>query len=204
MTLDIKMILAVLSGPKRRVWAVMGIGVLGMLLIFLTRDTASPAPPEREAPAVTAQPAAQEHARNLEERLSELISQIEGAGRVVVMVTMQDSGEYVFAREERRNTDAERHPETAQGTSGRIMNRESVEDRYVIVENADGRRQALVRTRLEPRVQGVVVLSEGANDVHVQARIINVVTTALNISSVRVSVERITSDTQSPDYVFEE
>jgi len=204
MTLDMKKMLAMFSDPKRRVWAIMGVGILGMLLIFLTRDATAPAPPEAEGPAVIAQPATLEHARHLEERLADLVSQIEGAGRVMVMVTMQNSGEYVFAREERRNTDAERHPETAGGTSGRTLDRESVEDRYVIVENADGRRQALVRTRLEPRVQGVVVLSEGADDVHVQARIINVVTTALHISSARVSVERITSDTQSPGYVFEE
>ena len=191
MTVEIKKIIAMCSDPKRRVWVIMGIGVLGMLLIFFSRDTAPPETPG-EPPLKASQPAAQEHAERLEERLTELISQIDGVGRVVVMVTMHNSGEYVFVREERRNTDAERHPETAQGASGRVFERESVEDRYVMVESADGRRQALVRMRLEPRVQGVVVLIEGADDVRVQARVINVVTTALNISSARVSVERIT------------
>ena len=193
MTLDIKKILAIIRDPKRRVWIIMGIGVFGILLIVLTHDFAPAVAAEIEAPVQAAQPAVQEHAEQLEQRLIGLISQIDGVGRVVVMVTMQDSGEYVFAREERRNTDMERHPDTAQGSSGRTLDRESVEDRYVMIESADGRRQALVRTRLEPRVQGVVVLSEGADDVRVRARVINVVTTALNISSARVSVERITS-----------
>jgi len=200
MTLDIKKITAVFRDPKRRVWAVMGIGIFCMLLIFMTRDTGSGEAPEAEpVPEQAVQPTMDEHAERLEERLADLISQIDGVGRVMVMVTMQDSGEYVFAREERRNTDAERHPETAQGTSGRTLERESIEDRYVMVESEDGRRQALVRTRLKPRVQGVVVLAEGADDIRVQARIVNVVTTALNISSARVSVEKIKSYTQQHD-----
>ena len=193
MKIDTKKVAAIFLDPKQRVWVIMGIGVLGMLLIFFSRDPAISPVSETELPPQVLRPAAEEHAERLEERLIELISQIDGVGRVVVMVTMRDSGEYVFVREERRNTDAERHPETAQGASGRVLERESVEDRYVMVESADGRRQALVRTRLEPRVQGVVVLIEGADDLRVQARVINVVTTALNISSARVSVERITS-----------
>jgi len=195
MAVNLGMIISVLKDPKRRVWVIMAIGVLGMMLIFFSRDAAPVQASVSEPVDVvsTRQTIAEEHALHLERRLTELISQIDGVGRVVVMVTVQDSGEYVYAREERRNTDAERHSETAQGLSGRVLERESFEDRYVMVESADGRRQALVRTRLEPRVQGVVVLIEGADDVRVQARVINVVTTALNISSARVSVERIVS-----------
>jgi len=196
MAVNLGTVISALKDPKRRVWVVMAIGVFGMLLIFFSRDSTPTQAPVSESieAVVTRQSIAEEHALHLERRLTELISQIDGVGRVVVMVTVQDSGEYVYAREERRNTDAERHPDTAQGlSSGRVLERESFEDRYVMVESPDGRRQALVRTRLEPRVQGVVVLIEGADDVRVQARVINVVTTALNISSARVSVERIVS-----------
>jgi stage III sporulation protein AG len=73
------------------------------------------------------------------------------------------------------------------------MERENFEQRYVMIESDNGRRQALVRTRLEPGVQGVVIICEGAGDVFVRSRVINVVTTALNISSARVSVEKIKS-----------
>ncbi|MCL2068456.1 MAG: hypothetical protein FWH00_01010, partial [Oscillospiraceae bacterium] len=138
-------------------------------------------PPPKSAASIPEQPqasASQEYAGHLEERITALVSEIEGVGRLLVMVTLANSGEYVFAQEEKRSSD-------------RDQQRENLEQKYVIVESDNGRRQALVRTRLEPGVQGVVIICEGADDIFVRSRVVNAVTTALNISSARVSVEKI-------------
>jgi len=60
------------------------------------------------------------------------------------------------------------------------------------VDTEFGRREALVLTRRPPRVQGVVIVCEGADNILVQEKLISVVTTALGIPSTRVSVVKIT------------
>jgi len=178
MKLDLRKLTAALKDPKKRVWVIMAIGICGMLLILFSRGGLPASPTADEPPRQGAAP--QEYAAWLEERLTAMVSEIEGVGRVLVMVTLANSGEYVYVREEKRSADS-------------TQQRENLEQRYVMVESDNGRRQALVRTRLEPGVQGVVIICEGAEDVFVRSRVINVVTTALNISSARVSVEKIKS-----------
>ena len=54
-----------------------------------------------------------------------------------------------------------------------------------------GKKEALVLTQLEPKIQGVVIVCEGAGNIRVEADLTNVVTTALNIPSTRVCVVKI-------------
>ena len=154
-------------------------GLVGMVLILMGQLTDSPgrrAPPpsgQNRAPAVSAsQMSAEEYAGMLEQRLEELVSSIQGVGRARVMVTLEHGVEYVFAQEERSGAD-------------------SMQVSYVLVDTEFGRRQPLVRTQRQPRVQGVIVVCEGADDVRVQQKLINVVTTALNIPTTRVCVVKI-------------
>ena len=187
--MNLKKLTALFMDPKRRVWGVMALGICGMLLIFLSRGSGEkPKAPETKAEAAFA---ADEYVQKLEERLLELVGEIEGVGNVKIMITLQNSGEYVFAQEEKRNTDKQTEPAVTQ--AARTSEKENVERKYVLVENDDGRRQALVKTQLEPSVQGVVIVCGGADDICVQYRVVNVVTTALNIPSTRVCVEKIRS-----------
>ena len=154
------------------------LGIVGMALILISQlvDTGlGPDGPSREGPPAvvgSAELETREYIRQLEERLQNLISQIEGVGRNKVMVTLESGVEYVYAQEQRRGA-------------------ESVEQRFILVETEFGRREALVLTRLPPRVQGVVIVCEGAHDPVVRQKLISVVTTALGIASTRVSVVQI-------------
>jgi len=162
------------------------LGILGMALILLSQltDGTKPTRPETEEADLSAAA----YARELETRLSEMISNMEGAGETRVMITLEDAGEIVYAREEKRNVDTQR--ETAPESPGKSYQKESTEQKYIIIDGRDGR-QALVKTRLEPRVQGVVVMCSGAGNLKVEQDIIHVVTTALNIPTTRVCVVKI-------------
>ena len=163
------------------------LGILGMALILLSQFADSDSAGQSQ-PQITggAEFANLEYITQLEERLQNLISQIDGVGRNKVMITLESGTEYVFAQEQRRNTDTT-HPGSGEILAGG-RTQESVEQRFILVDTEFGRREALVLTRIPPRVQGVIIVCEGASNPVVEQKLISVVTTALGIPSTRVSV----------------
>lgn len=181
-----------LFSGDRKVKLIVVLGLLGMALILLSQFLGSGAPEEKEVDRATADFVSEQYIADLEEKLTGLISGMEGVGRARVMVTLENGVEYVYAQEEKRDTDITR--EGAVETSGRINERENVEQKYLLVDQ-NGRKQPLLKTELQPKIQGVVIVCEGAGNPRVQQDLTNVVTTALNISSNRVCVVKIDPNT---------
>ena len=123
------------------------------------------------------------YAQSVEAKLCELVSDIDGAGEVRVLVTLQNSEEYIYASDTKLNSDSSEDRDTNGSTS--TDTRSDSEESVIIVDGENGR-EALVRTMLLPTIGGVVVLCEGADDEVVCRRITEAVTTALGITSRRV------------------
>lgn len=116
----------------------------------------------------------------LEERITSIISSIDGAGATQVMITLENSGEDVYLH----NYD---YGEDVDGEGG--GNRE-MKDEYVIVDSGDGENGIVVR-KTEPKIRGVAVVCEGGGNESVKVQIIATVTALLDISSARVSVVKM-------------
>lgn len=166
------------------------LGLCGMLLILISQYIGNKSPPSNNAGMPDAQFTAATYAAELEDRLTQVISAMDGVGKVTVMITLEDAGETVYAKEEKRNVDKQQEQGAAEAV-GKVYQKENVEQKYIIVDGKNGQREALVKTRLEPRIQGVVVVCEGAGNLKVEQSITNVVTTALNIPTTRVCVVKI-------------
>lgn len=159
-------------------------GILGIVLIGLSGLL----PKADKAKSTQAQTAArltaEEFTQKTEEKLADIIRSIEGAGECRVMVTLENGVEYVYATEEKINTDR-------QEDDGRISQRDDSDKSIIVVDTEDGK-QGLLVTELQPTVKGVVVVCEGGDQPLVQQRIISTITTALNLSSKRVCVTKLT------------
>ena len=116
----------------------------------------------------------------LEERLTSIISSIEGAGATRVMITFENGGEDIYLHD------------SDYGENAASDGKNSVErkDEYVIIDGSEGERGIIVR-RAEPEVRGVAVVCEGGGSETVRAQIIEAVTALLDISSARVSVAKL-------------
>lgn len=167
------------SNMGRRI--LIAIGLIGILLIglssFLSNGTKNRA---KQGKSVKT---AEEFVVDTEQRLTEIIGSIEGAGDCRVMVTLENSVEYIYAVEQDINTDR-------QEDSNRISEREDNRESVIIVDTENGR-QGLLVTEIQPTVKGVVVICEGGDQPVVQQRIVNTLTTVLNISSKRVCVTKL-------------
>lgn len=154
------------------------VGAAAMLLILLSSCSDGCA---REAPVnEAAQFSSSQYREELEMRIAEMVSCIDGAGSAVAMVTLQGGEKTVYALEESISSD-----ETA-GES-EISGSNEQESRVIVIEG-DGGEIPLVVTTLLPDIQGVLVLCEGADDPEVCARVTQAVTTVLGISSRRVCI----------------
>lgn len=164
---------------------ILGAGLIGIALIFLSGFlTNSGSSQQKKASSSTAY-TAQEYETHLESELSELIMKIQGVGKASVMVTLEQTKQSVYAKEEKNSGQT-----TKDQSDGSLRNESdsSNETNYILVKGADGSEQALAVTEIQPVVKGVVVVCDGGGNPAVQQNIINAVTTALDISSVQVCV----------------
>ena len=128
-----------------------------------------------------------EDARQLEERLTEIIGQVAGAGETCVMVTMDTTRESVYAED---ITSQRRSTQTGELGSG---DEDFSEERTHVLLGNGSEESPLVEKRIEPTVRGVLILCEGAEDPVVEARVTEAVRTVLGISSSQICVEKISN-----------
>lgn len=120
-----------------------------------------------------------DYAAEIERRLTEIISAIEGSGQTKVMVTLESSVEFVYAKDTKikssESADSESFDE---------------ESEYIIIEDDGSFRGMTVKT-VDPRIRGVAVVCTGGDSDVVRQRIIETVTAVLDISSACVSVAKM-------------
>ena len=128
---------------------------------------------------------------SLEKRMEEIISGMEGVGKVQVMITLSDTGMEILERN--REITASDLEET-DNAGGNRKNTESGEREEVIYKkDADGNETPYVVQRKLPEVTGVVVIAEGAGNTKVKENIIGAVSVLFNLNEHRIKVIRMKS-----------
>ena len=178
---------AVFKGKHSR--TLLFVGIAGMALIFLSTVIQTGGSNKPNPSVGAGQLTSQEYVAQLEDRLTGIGGSIEGVGRCQVMVTAESGVEYVYAVEETQNvnrTNSYNGDEVARETQ-----QENTEQKYIVVDAGNGKKEALVKTERQPAIQGVVIVCEGAGSMVVQERVTQVVTTALGIPYNKVCVTKL-------------
>lgn len=157
-------ILKAIFAKENRAKLAIAFGGLAMLLIFLSELIPQPS----VQTAIPASPADNTAYRvQLEQQLTELIEQIDGAGKTVVMLTLENGEETVYAMDTQ---------------SGQTQSQET----HVLLEDGS----ALAQTVYLPKICGAAVVCEGGGDVRIAARITELVSALLDLPSNRICVEQ--------------
>lgn len=116
-------------------------------------------------------------------RLEQILTQVEGAGAVKVMVTYETGPEIVPAvKTDTQNNASDDTGTTGQHTTSTTENREPV-----VVQGKNGT-EPMVLVQKEPVVLGVLVVAEGASDMVVRIRLMQAVQVALQVAPDRIEV----------------
>lgn len=128
---------------------------------------------------------------NLEKRVEEVLSDMEGAGKVQVMITVSDTGTEILEKDREVNTT---DLEETDNVGGQRKNTESGQrEEAVYIRDAEGNEIPYVVQRKLPEVTGVVVVAEGAGNVKVKENIISAVGVLFNLNEHRIKVIRMKS-----------
>ncbi len=183
---SVKKWLSELMKGDKKVKIIVAIGVIGIALILLS-ELFVPKSEKAKEPAQAATSISSDITQ-LEARIHTLISSIDGVGKAQVMITLEHSAEYVYAKDAKNDTDITKDSTDSEGA--RITQKGKTEESYVFVDGSSGK-QALLTSERAPKVKGVVVVCEGGDDKLVQSRVIDAVTTAFDIGANRVCVTKM-------------
>lgn len=117
-----------------------------------------------------------EYCAELESKLEKVLSQINGAGQVKVMLTVDGSPEIKYAS----NTDTK----TSSSSNGTTTTSSSTP----IIVNGTDSSNPLILTETLPVVKGVVIVASGASQINIKLDILKAVSTLLDISTDKISV----------------
>lgn len=129
---------------------------------------------------------ASDYVSKLEGDLSSILSKIQDAGRVSVMITLKSGSEIIPAKDESISDKVTNEKDTSGGT--RIINEKTTDDKVVFTAAQGGNSKPLIIKEINPEIQGVIVVAEGAKDSRVKLKISQAVQTVLDIPAYRVTV----------------
>lgn len=123
--------------------------------------------------------------KSVEEKIEAILSQIEGVGKVDVMITYVSDGEIVPAVNTKINENDTDEKDSGGGTR---KIRERDQETSIAYEEAQGTKKPIILTHKEPEVKGVIVVAEGGNDVIVKDKICKAVQVLLDVPIHKVQV----------------
>ena len=127
-------------------------------------------------------------AESLERRLQNKLSNIEGAGRVEVMITLENYGESVVEKDNADSTSRR----VQEGAEGRNTTEETREVHMeTVYQDADRGKEPFVGSEKTPKIAGVLVVAQGADKTAVKQNISDAVMALFQIDVNRIKVVKM-------------
>lgn len=150
--------------PENRkfIYGAVIVGIIGMLMIVFSGGEKEEIPENTSDSTAFSQNDAYE--AKLENRLAEILSGIQGVGKVDVMITLSSSEEYIYAEETDTSSDRQ-------------------QTEFVIADKG-----GVVTKVNSPKVTGAVIVCEGGGNTQVCEKVYEAVSVALGLPSNRICV----------------
>ncbi len=120
----------------------------------------------------------------VENRLSEVLSKISGAGTVSVMINYSGTSELITATT--TNTSVDKTSDN--GSSSNRVTESKTESVSPVIIQKNGEDTPVIVKEILPDIVGVIVVAEGAKDMSVRINLVSAVQTLLDISSDKVEI----------------
>lgn len=150
------------KSPKIALYAALALLCIVLLLFTGNSDSEADSLGAAVVPGVS-----NDYADFLEAELKSIIAKIDGVGNVEVMVTIEGTVSYEYIRDI-SNSDTKTDSET------------------VIIAN----KEALLKQIVNPKVNGVLVICDGGDSLIIKEKVINAVSTVLDISTNKIYITK--------------
>lgn len=130
------------------------------------------------------------YAEFLEDTLEEVLSTMEGAGKVKVMITLESSGESIVEKDVTTGIDASTQVNADGGSHNTSGNEKTGETVYV---QQDRVTYPYVKQIISPRVAGVVVSAQGGDNLTINKNITEAIQALFGIDAHKIKIIKMSS-----------
>lgn len=163
--------------------------IVAINIIWRKDETNQPKNPENDGYKVLAESSKElssnineKTAYNLEQELEDILSKIDGAGKVNVLITYSESNQVVAMYNENKNTSVTEETDSAGG----IRTIESTDLNKEII--LDGSNNPVTEKIIMPKIEGAIIIAEGGGDAIIKSNIIQAVSAVTGLASHKVQV----------------
>ncbi|MBR1531957.1 MAG: hypothetical protein IJ643_07865 [Eubacterium sp.] len=146
------------------------LGLVGILLIG-----ASEVMPKKSVEPKAQEMSCTEYTAELESKTQQIVASISGVGKCRVMITLKNSNENIYAKNNTENTNDGHY---------------SSESEYVLYDGENGESPVLIK-EFYPEIKGVAVVCSGADNTVVRENVINCISSLYGISTAKISVSKL-------------
>ncbi len=168
---------------KKNRYNIIAIFFIGVLLIYFSKDlkTVDTKIYESEEEInIETDNFEDDYETKLAQKMENILSKVEGAGEVSVLLTLETSKEIVTKDDYTKESQTSISEDT-----GKRQDVTKKEETETVKINGD---QPLVLKEISPKIAGVLIVAEGGNDIYVKSALINAVKTLLNIDIHKIEV----------------
>lgn len=122
---------------------------------------------------------------DLETRLEEILSQIQGVGEVKVLLNYSESSEVVAMYNETSRTSNTEETDTEGGTRT-IQETDTQKD--IIYQEEDGQKTPITQKIVQPKIEGAIITAKGASQANVKTNIIQAVEAVTGLATHKIQV----------------
>lgn len=126
--------------------------------------------------------------RELERKLEQILGEIEGVGKVEVMITTQDDGERIVEKDITRGSQAVSEED---GTVKRDTRESQYQEETVFSQESGSQGQPFVSREVMPKIEGVLVVAEGGGNAKVVKNISDAVLALFSVEVHKIKVVKM-------------
>lgn len=172
----------IMSNPKKRNILIV---VLFIVLIFIVFSSFVTPKKGNESAKVDEISSVKQYEKELEEKITSIINDIEGVGNTKVMVTLDSVVSYEYVKESKENIDSVLSGEDI------TSKKANYEEKYIFIEDQNGKKQALVKKQLAPQIKGVVIVCDGGDKPVIISMLVETISTIFDIKSTQISISKL-------------
>lgn len=122
---------------------------------------------------------------NLEQRLENILSNINGVGSVKVFINYSESSEMAAMYNENSKTSV---TEETDKSGGVRKIEETDSQKEIVYQENNGSKTPIVKKTIEPKIEGAIITAKGASDINIKTSIIQAVEAATGLATHKIQV----------------
>ncbi len=130
-----------------------------------------------------------ENTTDLQSDLERILSNIDGVGKVSVLLTYSESSELVPLYDETKSETTTEEADTSGGK--RTTTDTNTQKSAIMQENSSGEKSIITQKTVSPKIEGAIITAEGGENANVKTQIIQAVEAATGLATHKIQVFKL-------------